>query len=326
MRTIKYLSPSSLAQWESNPQEFYCTRLSEVRMSYMPQTQPMSIGSAVDARWKEYIVRRLLGDEAVAEGTQFHLESLFKDQVEEQHRDWAWHHSKYLMDCYIDSGAMADLMVDLAAGSRWQFEFTLEKTMTFVYQGEEIEVPLLGKPDCYFHNKDGCGIVLDLKVNGFCSKSKVSPASGYVKRRAKMGREWINKGEHKNALLQSHKGVTINAVRTMDSIDDKWAAQLSTYAWMYGEDIGSDFVCGIEQFACGPAKNEPVNEVEIVSIRGRVSSDFQERLAQRFARCWKCLSEGRVFPDLTYDENRARMDHLDTMLKDPMQQLMIKYT
>lgn len=325
MRTIKYLSPTSLAQWESNPNEFFCTRLSENRLDPMAQTAPMSIGSAVDARWKEYIVRNLLGPEAVAEGTQFHLESLFNEQVSEPHQRWAWPNSKYLMECYIDSGAMNDLMLELMAGSAWQFEFTLEKTLDFEYDGKTVSVPLLGKPDCYFVNKEGCGVVYDLKVNGYCSSTKKSPASGFIARRWKDGNTWVNKGYHKDAIPKTHKGVTINLAKPMEESDNKWAAQLATYAWMYGEKVGADFACGIEQFACGPPKNEPVPEVEIVSLRSIVSPQFQEELATRYARCWYHISQGYILHNMTYEENLVEIARLEEMLADPKERLMARY-
>jgi hypothetical protein len=324
MREIKYLSPSSLAQWESNPTEFYLTRLSDNRMPPFPQTQPMSIGSAVDARWKNYITGRLLGPEVIAPGGQYHLQELFDLQVDEMHRKWAWPNSDYVMQCYIDSGAMADLMLELKQGTHWQFEFTLAKTLAFVYEGEEIEVPLLGKPDCYFDNQEGCGVVYDLKVNGYCSKSKVSPSPGFINRRSLKSGKWSNSGEHKDAIVKTHKGVPININRSMDSVDAKWAAQLATYAWMYGEPIGSSFVCGIEQFACGPAKTSPMPEVEVVSHRAMVSSRFQEDLAARYAKCWKYLAEGRIFPDLSLRENDAKIKELEVALADPKEMFRLQ--
>ncbi len=327
MREIKYLSPTSLQDWESSPERFYLTRLADNRMEKFPQTQPMSIGSALDARWKNYLARSFYGDASIALGGQFHLETIFNAQVEKQHRDWAWKNSQFLMDCYIDSGAMADLVAELALGTNHRFEFDLggAKTIILHETGEEVEVPLFGKPDCHF-NLSKAGIVYDLKVNGYCSQSKTSPQAGFVQRRKRTGRgEWERAGEHKDAMLAVKHGITINVNKPMDVINKGWASQLTTYAWMSGEEMGSDFICGIEQFACGPPKMGGFeNEIEVVSLRGRVTSAFQEELAQRYAKCWKCIQEGRIFPNLTLQENKDKIAKLDDMLNDPKERFMLK--
>ena len=136
MRIPKYLSPSSLGTWEADQEEFYLRYLADKRPPRMPQTQPMSIGSAFDAYVKSYYHKVLFN----TVDPEFEFDTIFINQVEEHNRDWALVAGKYAFDAYQTSGALADLLNELQKSqSDPRFEFTL--------QDEFMGVPLLGKPD-----------------------------------------------------------------------------------------------------------------------------------------------------------------------------------
>lgn len=357
---IKYISPTSLMSWEKDPLKFWMERLSPVPIPRFPQTQAMSIGSAFDARWKNHVASILLPPLAIAEPPKdwmkecvgckytklvdnvcdsctpqsgrpmsrwttsvnptdyrFHLKTIFDAQVEAQHRPWAWTHSEYLFDNYQKSGALADIMLELQRGTKWDFEFTVDGNL----RHKDLAVPLQGKPDCYFKNSADAHVILDLKVNGYCSKSKVAPQKGYVQRRTKEGRRL---GPHADAIMLEYKGLMINAQQPMDYMNEQWATQLTIYAWLMGEEVGSDFICGIEQLACGPpTATDPGHVVEFVSLRSKVTKEFQFRLADRLHFMWDHMLRGHIFPKMTQVENDEYIKKLSDQLLDPKERLLL---
>src|SRR5688572_28983595 len=122
-RTISYLSPSSISVYRSNPTEFYLRYLVDDRPERVPQNAPMAIGSAFDAYVKSYLHNALFG----AVDSKFELRTLFEAQVESQCRDLAWDHGRYAFDCYKDSGALSDLMLEMQRGiGEPRFEFSAQ--------------------------------------------------------------------------------------------------------------------------------------------------------------------------------------------------------
>ena len=61
MKTIQYLSPSSIAKYKDNPDEFYMNYLSDKAPPRFPQTEPMAVGSSFDAYVKSYLHQQLFG-------------------------------------------------------------------------------------------------------------------------------------------------------------------------------------------------------------------------------------------------------------------------
>jgi hypothetical protein len=110
MRKPEYLSPTALAQWEKNQEEFYLQYLAKTRPPRFPQTQPMAVGAAFDAYIKSYYHERLFG---AGFDPKFKLAAIFESQVEPQNRDWALVAGKYAFEAYKFSGACADLFVEL---------------------------------------------------------------------------------------------------------------------------------------------------------------------------------------------------------------------
>lgn len=170
MRIPKYLSFSALSQFESDKDEFILKYLADERPPREMQGKPASVGSAFDARTKSVLYERYYGAGYMPE--KYSFDALFAAQVEEHNRDFAREAGEYVYQSYLLSG-MFDVLTAILdkAIEPPQFEFTVER--------EVGGVPLLGKPDGYAKLPNGKSVVLDWKVNGYCSNSAVSPNAGF---------------------------------------------------------------------------------------------------------------------------------------------------
>ena len=288
MRLPQFISPSALSLWQSNKEEYYLRYLAENPPPRMLQTQAMSIGSSFDAYVKSYMFERLFGK---GSDPQFELDTIFETQVEEQNRDWAREAGAHVFDCYKKLGALADLLTELESASGTpRFEFTVSGTIG--------DVPLLGKPDVWYVTKDAVEIILDFKVNGYCSDYPTYPKRGYVKLRP-------DGTEHKKAHISKVKGVKINIAEFMESIDSSWAQQLATYAWLCGTPVGEFFIVAIDQLVCNGSS------IKVAEHRSQISPDFQQKILNEYQGLWATIRSGHIFRDRSYEESKARCDILD---------------
>ena len=308
MRIPEYISPTALMAWEKSPEEYYLQYLADRRPPRIPQTQPMAVGSAFDAYIKSYYHEALFGPSA---DPRFEFQTLFEEQVETQNRDWALVAGQYAFECYKYSGALADLLVELsAAPSAPRFEFTI--------RGEIEGVPLLGKPDLYYIHKTGKPIILDWKVNGFCAKTAKSPNRGYIRLRdgwkaTALDPPSRNSNDmHKDCMPFKLGGVTINMAEFLESINKEWGLQLATYAWLMGAEVGGDFICALDQLACGPSTNGPNKpKIRVAEHRLLVGPEFQRGCVDRYKALWDVINSGHIFRDISAEESRARCEMLD---------------
>lgn len=284
---IPYISPTSLKMFYNDRDMFFKTYVA--KQPRMPQTQPMAIGSAFDAYIKSYLSEKLYGSAACSRGVCF--DELFESQVEPQNRDWAREQGKYLLQRYLDLGCAADLLLDLAtAGSDVKFELRVEQCISHscMLGGS---VPLLGKPDLYFHTKQGQLVVLDWKVNGYCSAKPPSPKPGFLRRRGNMGR---GSAIHNDCVLFQLGDLQINAGAPIESLDKDWGAQLAIYSWVLGAEVGSSVIVGIEQIV---GTLVPGTSSSVTSYRGLVSSAFQLELINKINTMWDMLSQDWIYFD-----------------------------
>lgn len=297
MREIKYLSPSSYMLWHKDRESFYMDKLAANRPERIAQTQPMSIGSAFDAYTKSYLHGILIGNDP-----KFEFQTLFEAQVEPHNRDWALVHGKQAFVLYRQSGALADLLLDLQRASG---VIRFEDSVEGVVNG----VPLLGKPDCYFINGAGHPVVLDWKVNGWCGNSNTSPKPGYVRMRTCHEDTGMNQAVmHKDCWPEEFKGVRINKAKTLDQIDRDWATQLAIYGWLDGEEPGNEFVCAIDQLACKAMGVGGVDfpDVRIAEHRLLLNRDFQINLMHGLKLVWDAIQSGHIFNEVTREESDAK--------------------
>jgi len=326
MREVKYLSPTSISTWKADRTEFFFRYLADDRPERLPQTRPMSVGSAFDAYVKAYLVERLFKSTDV-DGVDYSLEHLFEQQVEPHNRDWAWVAGREAMELYRASGALADLCLELdAASSEPRFEFKVEGRVS--HQKVTDGVPFLGRPDLYFtiETRDSDGrvyithVIIDWKVNGWCARRAPSPVKGY-----KMCRTWryglkkehkaylascmaqdmgldYGKGafvrsQHKDAVIMRSGGIEIDVAHKMEELNLGWATQETIYAWVLGVRPGEEFVCGIDQL---------VGRSRVSSLRNRVSSTFQLALLTEAADIWTRIRGGFIFDE----DNEERIEML----------------
>lgn len=301
MRTPKYLSPSAIDMFYSNPSEYYLNYLADNRPPRIPQTQPMAVGSSFDAYAKSFLHERLFGK---GHDVRFEFQTIFEAQVESQNRDFAIVAGQHCFDSYKASGALADLMLELQKSIVTpRFEFEVQGAVGGYREPRNMDVAdltLLGKPDVFFINCNGAHVILDWKVNGYCSKWGVSPSQGYVRLR----KDGLNEGQHKKCQLYNIKGMMCNIACHLEDVDPKWAAQLSVYAWLCGEEVGADFITAIDQLVCKPGIMEP--EIRVAEHRCTVSKNFQQKTLARAYQLWEIIHSDHFFRDLSQEDSKSR--------------------
>jgi len=313
MREIEYLSPSAIAKWEEGEEAFYLHYLTNNRPPREPQTRPMSVGSAFDAYVKSYLHDKLFGKNH-ADSSRFDFDAIFQAQVEAQNRDWALIHGGYTFKLYKESGALTDLLMDLqTAQTSPRFEFEVRGLVNSEGHTEpkarEINgVTLLGKPDAAYVNKSGAHVILDWKVNGYCSKWPTSPAKGYVRLRGANGQSW---GCHKDCSPFELGGMTININGFLEHYKEDWSRQLAIYAWLCGEPVGGDFIVAVDQMSCKPSSIPEYPTIRVAEHRMRISKEYQWKVFQRCCEIWEIVHSGHIFRQLTLEESQARCALLD---------------
>lgn len=286
MRRPEYLSPSSLKMWYSDRKQYYFNYLCETRLSRMPQTEPMSVGSAFDAYVKSFMVERLIGKRP-----EFEFDTLFPAQVEEHNRDWARIAGKHCFDTYKKLGALHDIFGDIqGCVGVPRFEASIKGYV----QANIRTIPFHGKPDLYFITSKGVRVIFDWKVNGYCSQA--SPKPGYVRIRTE---DKNNGNVHPDCNLTYRNGMRISGKYKLEDIEPDWAAQTSIYGWLLGEDVGADFVSAIDQLACKSdifKVNPPT--IRIAQHRCMISSEFQQKIFQMAHDAWDAIQTGHIFTDV----------------------------
>ena len=313
MRKPEYISPTSLSLWNSDRSEFYLKYLADNRPPKMPQTRPMSVGSAFDAYTKSWMVEKLFG---VGAKLEFSFETLFEAQVELQNRDWARTAGKVVFDAYMLSGALMDLMseIELCVGEP-RFETRVRRDVDMPEIFKDGPLPFLGIPDLLFTTSAGVAVIIDWKVNGYCGNSNVSPKPGYILVRDGWAKDTEKASRntnvaHKNCILENVGGMQINIAAPLEQVDETWANQLSIYGWMEGELVGSKFLVGIEQL-CAKPTGGATPLLRVASHRSRVSAPYQMQLYVAAKTMWRAIESGHIFDDLSVSESNEKCETLD---------------
>lgn len=301
MRLPSYLSYSAMAKYESNVTEFFYTYLAPQRADRQPQERPAAAGSAWDAYVKSDLYHRLFGKD----DPRYEFQTLFEAQVEEQNRDWALDAGKYVFESYKISGFYDELFSLLEKSIEPpRFEFDV--------RAEIAGVPFSGKPDCRFVLPGPVPVIHDFKLNGFCSKSPVSPAKGFRLCKDGFVAPKQNKSHgttHKQYIPQTVHGFEIDT-HCLEDCNTSWADQLSLYAWALGEPVGSPFVLTIDQCVAKPQiGTKPL--LRFSNYRARVRESYQQHLLDRFTTVWEVITSGYIFRHLTREESDARCQILE---------------
>lgn len=308
MRKMTYLSPTSLRLWYENRELFYLEYLCEKRKKREPQTSPMAVGSAFDAYVKSHLHETLIGKDP-----KFEFQTIFEAQVEPHNRDEALQAGKIVYDAYCKNGGLADIMLDLRkAIGKPRFEASIEGFVDCV-SVKVGAVPFLGKPDIYFFTEQGARIIFDWKVTGYYAARNYSPKKGYVNRLPK--KPGVHgKNPHKEAFPIDHNGFQINCAHPLDTVEPSWASQLSIYAWLLGQDVGSKFIVAIDEIVCGKDWMGE-RQIEIAQHRSLVTDKHQYDLFAKAHAAWYALQAGHIFDEVSLDESMARCNTLDKRME-----------
>jgi len=238
----------------------------------------MSVGSAFDAFVKSFLAG-------------YNLEEIFQKQVDPAMQEWAWSNGRRAFELYKESGALEALEKEI---ENYSVDPRFEFDVSGIIQG----VPLGGKPDLWYGHRSGAHVLLDWKVNGYCGKRALSPKKGYIHR-------YDTKMMHKECVPVEYKGYLINSAHPLNTVDTSWANQLSIYAWLLGEPIGSDFVVGIEQL-CGP-------DCLCVSHRSLIEPQYQEDLVRKIKYMWNLIQQGprHIFDTVSEEQSEEECAVLD---------------
>lgn len=297
MRIPKYLSHSALKKFEDKREEYFLSYIADDRPPRLPQTQPMSVGSAFDAFVKSYMYKEVFGrvDE------KFDFTKLFESQVEEQNRDWALKAGAHVFAAYKKSGSCADLLLEMERSTTDPvFELGLETTLE--HNGHS--VPVKGYPDLRYTSRTGRWVIRDWKVNGYCGNSSTSPKAGFVVIRdgwdPTLGASRGANKPHKNAELEVIDGIRLNVAMHIHQVNPTWADQLCMYAWMLGVPVGEHFIAGIEQCVAKP-NGTMFPDLRFARFQSLADKDEQLRLWDRLVHCWLSVQSGYIFNGIATD-------------------------
>lgn len=287
-RKIEYLSPTSYSIFREDPEKFYLSYLTLNRPPRPPQTIPMALGSAFDARIKSYLYEKLIGKDP-----RFELTALYDAQVERQNRDEVWQDSLDLFELYQKNG-LTSLLQEMA-GSLTAPRFEIE--VKGIVERSIHEIPLLGKPDVFYINKQGCQVIVDWKVNGYYSKYDYSPKPGYIN-------IYPDMKTHKSTMRMPYKGMVIGSL-PMEDIHDQWANQLSVYSWLLGGTVGKETITAIDQLVGKKGKTR------VAQFRAKVSEEYQLDLFDNIRKVWGYIQDEHIFQDLSKEDSLNRCKLLD---------------
>ena len=174
----------------------------------------------------------------------------------------------------------------------------------------------LGKPDVFF-SIDGVVVILDWKVNGYCSIRGFSPLKGYSKIRD----GWdsppsrSNNNTHKDCIIDLWNGMEINVASGFEDIKPDWAMQCSIYAWLMGVEVGGDFIIMIDQLACRGGK------IRVAEHRNRVGEAHQKQIFNIANDLWEIVNSDWIFRNMGYEESKGRCEILDMPIEQTFEGL-----
>lgn len=295
IRTPKYLSFSSVNLFYKDRKEFFRKYICQIRVPRLKQMRAAAVGSAFDSMVKASVASEIYGPEAREE---YELSVLFEDSVEKQNRDIARQDGQRCFDAYKESGAYDDLM-GMFKDAQKPPEFERGSN------ADLFGIPVFGKTDCDFVNKQSIMVILDWKVKGYCSKYGASPAKGYALCRDGWTGSKGSRSHGKHHKLYSeidYNGTKINS-NNIETCFEKWAQQLSLYGWILGQPIGSDdHIIAIDELCCKFMGEETPPIVRVAQHKSRISKVFQNNYFAKIKECWDRVSSGNIF-----DENNDEM-------------------
>lgn len=288
MNIPAYISPSGFKTFNEDPKLYYLRYLSPNKLARTGQNIHMAVGSAFDAFVKAQLTNDLQTED------RFDLKELFEAQVEEQHRDVCWDYGAFLLQEYKKSGAYGVAISDMGiANLAPRFEFDIS--------AEILGVPVFGKPDAYYINKDDVVVILDWKVNTFIT-GKNSKKRYYV-----IDHET---GEaHPQVVVRDVGGLPISVNYFLEDVFKDWAFQQFVYAIGLGSKIGDPFITSIDQVT-GPKPS-------FYTYRAYLSKPYQIKAAKELKDVWDHIVDGFPFYKvMSREENDTLIANLEGPMRD----------
>lgn len=276
-KRLSYLSPTSFMMWRENPIKFWMAYLAppELKLPRGPQTPPMAVGNVFDTHVK-YHLAQSTGQELPVDMLEKTTEARFLGRKaspikEDQLVLWeglrAYHY-------YRDSPAMRLMLEGVTS-----VEVPMEGTRHIDVDGRR--VPIWGKPDAELWRRRR--VIMDWKVQGAFNVNRPNPEAGhnyqFVQRVVDGEARWIDMGP-------SHR-----SIEPLEMLSERWAIQCAMYAWMLGEEPGTDFGVEIHKVVLYSQ-----SEIEILVWRNQVGAHFQKRIAQELALCWSKVEKDEILP------------------------------
>lgn len=281
---IKYLSPTSISLFLSDPELFYMRYMSSIPLPYTKQTEAMALGSAFDARIKGFLNREFLGTDNTKE--------LFESQVDASMQKTVLDKSHEIFRFYVDCGALSNLLIELrrAVPGTIKMESKLEGA---IFDSKFGQVIIHCRPDLHYMTSSGVLVVLDWKVNGVLGNGNTSPKPGYI---------WSsNKGRHSDCVVGTVDGVEVNTL----PIHVDWSDQLTMYSWIVGKKIGAVGIVGIDQIVG--------SKLRVASFRHLVDIKREVELVEIVRGIWERCNSGHFFPELSLAASENKCSALEKL-------------
>lgn len=271
---LSYLSPTSFMLWRANPVGFWMRYLAppELKVPRSPQTPPMGVGNVFDVHIKYHLAQTVGKQDLPANMLESSLDERFLGKGRSPIRE--------------------DQLV-LWEGLRAYWAFRESPAMKLLLRGvtnvevpaESVRVtggvPIWGKPDAELF-RAGRRVVMDWKVSGAFSTGEPSAEPGYsyrfVKRIQQEEVGWLDEGPH------------FRSQEPLELLNERWAVQLAMYAWLLGDEPGSDVQVEIDKVLLLSSA------VEIYVYRCGIGRPFQLRLLEELKLCWEKVRTGTVLP------------------------------
>jgi hypothetical protein len=107
----------------------------------------------------------------------------------------------------------------------------------------------------------------------------------------------------------------INGSTYLETKNESWAAQLTTYGWLLGEPVGAEIICAIEQIVCKPrGATDGYPFLRVATNREVVSENYQFKILNDYQNLWNIINEKELyfFRDLSFEASKAKCELLDT--------------
>ena len=317
MRDVRHVSYSSKKLFYEDRDDYVLRYLCINRPPREPANKYMVIGSAFDAYVKSRLADDLFGADSKPE---YDFDLLFETQIEEQFRDIAKPAGEYVLAQYIASGFYGNLL-EMMQGAQTEPKFEFNACGTI--KG----VPIFGKPDCFFLNKDNIPVILDWKVRGFYAKKGPSPTKNY--RLCLDGDNWLRQSlshgkAHKGFVETDYLG---SGKLFLEESSTVYADQLSMYGWIVGLPVGDEsVVCCIDEALGKPTVNgEGYPHLRFAQQRARISAGYQRNLMDSLKIMWDSVKTGHIYFEMGRDYSDRRVETMEMRSRGMVKRLGEKH-